>query len=305
MTEPLRIVKTRKFGLFGAGVPSMIAPPADRIDPPAGSLLAMSAAEIAILAPSATRVPSMSRMSVNVNTDVPGFTADVTRTVAGVAATFAEWATDVRSSGATSVTLATNRVPSVKVAVAVYVPFGTMKPAFAANSVSVAPLVIGKATVPFGLFNSVAPASAATPSAPPMLTRVLRTIAAVTRSIYESMRVTPSPIDRFIVKTASSAPSGAIAPEAVPTRSVSSPWYCSDVLPTAGGSDGTRRTATSVAALWFPTESVATIDSRSSTKAEMLAENEPLLDAVANAIAPLLRSVSFTAALASTAPADA
>ena len=97
-----------------------------------------------------------------------------------------------------------------------------MKPAFAAKSVSVAPVVIGNATVPFGLFSSAEPASTATPSAPPTPVRVLRVIGP-TRSMYDSVRVTPSPIERLIVKTASAAPSGVIAPDAVPTRSASRP----------------------------------------------------------------------------------
>ena len=107
------------------------------------------------------------------------------------------------------------------------------------------------------------------------------------------------------MNTASAAPSGVIAPDAVPTRSASRPWYCSDVLPAAGGSDGTRRTATRVAGLWFPTESMATMESRSSIAAAMLTENEPLDVAVATAVAPLAVSVSRTSAPFSTALADA
>ena len=55
----------------------------------------MSAAAIAIFAPSGTRVPLMSRMSVSVSTVVPGVEADVTRTVAGLAVMRAACATAV------------------------------------------------------------------------------------------------------------------------------------------------------------------------------------------------------------------
>ena len=97
-----------------------------------------------------------------------------------------------------------------------------MKPLLPANSVSVAPDVIGNATVPFALFSNAPPTLAATPSALPTPERVLRVCGPV-RSMYDSTRVRLSPIDNVIVKTASTVPSGVTAPDAVPTRSVSRP----------------------------------------------------------------------------------
>src|SRR5262245_19032926 len=223
----------------------------------------MSTAEIATFAPSGTCVPLTSRMSVRTSWVDPGAAA-VPVMVAGVAVTVAECAIAFTSSGKGSVVMSVNVPPSVKTAVAVYVPPGTMNPLFAPNSDNCVPPVIGNATVPFALLSSGDAASTATPSALPTPTRVLRVPAGPTISTYESIRVTPDPMDRVNVNTASSDPSGVSAPDAAPTLSTSTPSKCRAEFVGAGGNAGASLTTTAVAALWLPTESRATIDSTSS-----------------------------------------
>ena len=75
-----------------------------------------------------------------------------------------------------------------------------MNPASAAISVNVAPLVTGKPTVPFALFRNVPATLVATPSTGKFV-RVER-VDGPTRSMYDSCRVMPSPIDSDSVKTA-------------------------------------------------------------------------------------------------------
>src|SRR4029077_17708070 len=140
-------------------------------------------------APSATRVPSMSRMSEKVTTVDPGSVAEPT-TVEDVADGTAGCATLVTSSGATIVKSPTNVDPSLNVAVAVYVPPGTMNPLSPAKSVNCVPPVIGNTTVPLALFSSGEPASTATPRAVPTPVRVLRVPVGPTRSIDVRTRCT-------------------------------------------------------------------------------------------------------------------
>src|SRR5262249_1002914 len=162
--------------------------------------------------------------------------------------------------------------------------------------------VIGNSTVRVGLFNSALLVSAATPSPVPTPTRVLRVADGPTRSMYDSTRDTLLPMNSVSAKTASVVPSGAIAPDAEPTRSASRPSYLSDVLPEGGASAGVRLTATSVAVLWFPTSSVAVSDRRSSAAAATVSVNDPSAAARPVPNAPVAPFVARTVAPFSTAP---
>ena len=79
----------------------------------------MWVAEIATLTPSGTRVPSMSRKSSSVSTELDGCAAETTLNVVASAAIRTVCATCGRSVRGTISNVATNREPSVKTAVAV------------------------------------------------------------------------------------------------------------------------------------------------------------------------------------------
>src|SRR2546421_205630 len=112
------MVKILKFVLLAAGTPSMMAPPADGIASPKPFLDAAFAVLKAILLPSGTRVPLMSRMLVIVMVLVPDVVPEDV-TTAGEAVIMAECATSGRSSAGTKKKVPTKREPSVNEAVTV------------------------------------------------------------------------------------------------------------------------------------------------------------------------------------------
>src|SRR5690348_13321828 len=145
------MVNTLKFWLLAAGVPSTMVPPAEGIGSPNPFFEAALATLSATFAPSGTSVPLMSRMLVIVIVLSPDAVLDGVNT-AGFAVIVAEWGTRGRSSGATNTNVPTNREPSVKDAVAVYVLPGTMNPLSDVINVKVAPDVTLSDIVPSAWF---------------------------------------------------------------------------------------------------------------------------------------------------------
>src|SRR5438128_168199 len=138
-----------------------------------------------------------------------------------------------------------------------------MNPLFEVISVRVAPEVTVEEMLPSALLRKGEATSVETPTGTTPAA-ALWVVDPLLRSILESVRVTPAPMFRDTVKTASRAPSGDSPPAAVPTRSVITPAKFNDVLPVAGGNDEVRRTVTKAAALRFPATSTATRESVSS-----------------------------------------
>src|SRR5581483_4793839 len=118
VTLPPEIVNILKFTLLAAGTPSRMVPPAEGIASPNPLCEAPLVALKAILFPSGTSVPLMSRMLVMVMVLVPGTVGEEV-TMGGLAVMVAECATNWRSSKATNRNVPTNFDPSVKEVVTV------------------------------------------------------------------------------------------------------------------------------------------------------------------------------------------